>query len=144
MTAGEWLQTNDIVELQGDGSFTWLGRWDNVINSGGVKIQVEMVEAQAEAIQAQRPDLAWAGRRLAIAGIADPRLGEAVTLVLSGPPMTQEQEDAIQAALRPALERFALPRRFAYLPALPATPTGKIDRRALAALLGAEPHTAKD
>jgi O-succinylbenzoic acid--CoA ligase len=141
VTAGEWLQTNDIVELRTDSSFVWLGRWDNVINSGGVKIQVESVEAQLEALQAQRPDLAWAGRRLAIAGVADQRLGEVVTLVLSGPPLTQAEEDPIQSLLRSALDRYALPRRLAYLPALPATPTGKIDRRALAVLLASAPNT---
>jgi O-succinylbenzoic acid--CoA ligase len=135
VTEGEWLQTNDIVELRADGSFVWLGRWDNVINSGGVKIQVETVEAQVEALQAQRPDLPWAGRRLAVVGLPDERLGEIVTLVLSGPSLAQADEEAIQAALRTALDRYALPRRFAYLPELPATPTGKIDRRALAALL---------
>ena len=38
-------------------------------------------------------------------------------------------------ALRAELDRFALPRRFAYVPALPMTPTGKIDRKALNAML---------
>jgi O-succinylbenzoic acid--CoA ligase len=35
LTRGETLQTNDLVALQTDGSFRWLGRIDNVINSGG-------------------------------------------------------------------------------------------------------------
>jgi O-succinylbenzoic acid--CoA ligase len=135
VTAGEWLQTNDVVELRQNGSFVWLGRWDNVINSGGVKIQVEPLEAQVEVLQAQRGDLAWAGRQLAVAGLPDERLGEVVTLVLSGPALTRAEEQAIESALRPVLDRYALPRRFAYLPALPATATGKIDRRALLALL---------
>ena len=54
VTAGAWLQTNDIVDLRSDGSFVWLGRWDNVINTGGIKVQIEQVEAAVAACQAQR------------------------------------------------------------------------------------------
>ncbi len=135
MTAGAWLQTNDIVDLRGDGSFLWLGRWDNVINSGGVKIQIEQVEAVVAACQARRGELAWAGRRFAVAGLPDARLGQVVTLVLEGAALAVPAEAAIQDALRVELDRFALPRRFAYVPALPQTPTGKIDRKALNAML---------
>lgn len=135
MTAGVWLQTNDIVDLRSDGSFVWQGRWDNVINTGGIKVQVEQVEAAVAACQARHADLAWVGRRLAIAGLPDARLGQAVTLVLEGAPLTEPAESAIQDALRAELDRFALPRRFAYVPALPMTPTGKIDRKALNAML---------
>jgi non-ribosomal peptide synthetase component F len=35
MTAGAWVQSNDVVELLADNTFRWLGRSDNVINSGG-------------------------------------------------------------------------------------------------------------
>ena len=44
----EWVETNDLAELQPDGSFRWLGRWDTVINTGGVKVQVEQVESALE------------------------------------------------------------------------------------------------
>ncbi len=135
VTAGAWIQTNDIVDLRDDGSFVWLGRWDNVINTGGVKIQIEQVEATVAACQARRGDLAWAGRRFAIAGLPDARLGQVVTLVLEGAALTVPAESEIQDALRAELDRFALPRRFAYVPALPMTPTGKIDRKALRAML---------
>ncbi len=40
------LQTNDIAELLPDGRFRILGRKDNVICSGGIKIQIEEVERQ--------------------------------------------------------------------------------------------------
>jgi o-succinylbenzoate---CoA ligase len=38
------IVTNDIVKLYSDTEFEWLGRYDNVINSGGVKIFPEVVE----------------------------------------------------------------------------------------------------
>lgn len=40
-----WLQTNDLVEFKSADSFRILGRADNVINSGGLKIIVETLEA---------------------------------------------------------------------------------------------------
>lgn len=135
MSADEWVQTNDLVELRADRSFIWLGRADNVINSGGVKVHIEKVEAKIEAMQAARSDLAWAGRRSAIVPTPDERLGQAVTLVLEGPPLTAAEEEEMAAILRAALDRFELPRRFAYLPHLPQTPTGKIDRTGLLAAL---------
>jgi o-succinylbenzoate---CoA ligase len=135
VTAGAWLQTNDIVDLRGDGSFIWLGRWDNVINTGGVKVQIEQAEVTVNACQARSTNLAWVGRRLAIAGLPDARLGQAVALVIEGPPLGADAEAAIQDALRTELDRFALPRRFVYVPGLPQTPTGKIDRKALNAML---------
>ena len=38
------LETNDVVRLHADGTFTIVGRADNVVNSGGVKIQIEEEE----------------------------------------------------------------------------------------------------
>lgn len=40
------LQTNDVVELQSEESFRWLGRYDNVVNSGGVKLFPEEIERE--------------------------------------------------------------------------------------------------
>jgi O-succinylbenzoic acid--CoA ligase len=39
------IVTNDLVKFTGPGFFTWLGRYDNLINSGGIKIVPEEVEA---------------------------------------------------------------------------------------------------
>jgi O-succinylbenzoic acid--CoA ligase len=41
----EMLQTNDLVEIKNDKQFKFLGRIDNVINSGGAKIFPEALEA---------------------------------------------------------------------------------------------------
>jgi O-succinylbenzoic acid--CoA ligase len=128
VTNGEWVQTNDLVELRADNSFVWLGRADNVINSGGVKVHSEQVEAAIEALQAQHPDQPWAARRIAVTGLPDARLGQVVTLVIEGSPLAADQEAELAAALRAALDRFQAPRRIVYLPALAQTPTGKVDR----------------
>ena len=49
-TLFEEVTTNDVAEIYPDGSFRILGRLDNVINSGGVKIQLEEVENEVEKI----------------------------------------------------------------------------------------------
>ena len=38
------LTTNDIIELHNEKQFSWIGRYDNVINSGGIKIFPEEIE----------------------------------------------------------------------------------------------------
>ena len=127
MTLDQWVQTNDLVELQPDGSFRWLGRWDTIINTGGVKVQVEQVEsALEEALRA----LGLGERRFFVGPLPDERLGQVVAAIVEGEPLGIEAETAIQLALRDRLDRFALPRRFVYLPSLAETPTGKIDRQA--------------
>jgi O-succinylbenzoic acid--CoA ligase len=155
MTLGHWLQTNDLVELalapgqppqantsSDDASrftlhasrFRWLGRWDNVINSGGVKVQVETVEAAAG--QAWLA-LGLAERRFFVAGLPDARLGERVTLLVEGSPLPAPQEAALAAALAQALPAYEAPRQVLYAPRFVETASGKIDRRA--SLPGASP-----
>ncbi len=45
----EDLLTNDLVELLGSKEMIWLGRFDNVVNSGGVKLILEDIEARIRA-----------------------------------------------------------------------------------------------
>jgi O-succinylbenzoic acid--CoA ligase len=156
MTLDHWLQTNDLVELaraklptplplRGASrppatcnlppatchlpscTFRWLGRWDNVINSGGVKVQVEGVEA---AVERAWLALGLAERRFFVTGVPDERLGEAVTLVIEGAPLTTEVEEVLLADISTRLDRFQRPRRAVYRTQLVETATGKIDRQA--------------
>ena len=68
LVCDERLVTNDVARLLPDGSFAIIGRKDNIINSGGIKIQIEEVEERL------RPYL---DRPYAITAAPDPRLGEA-------------------------------------------------------------------
>jgi O-succinylbenzoic acid--CoA ligase len=125
MTQHAWVQTNDLAELRGDGAFRWLGRFDNVINTGGVKVQVETVEAAIAGLGLP----ALAGRRFFLAGLPDPRLGQVVTLVVErGDGLAPAETDALLAMLRGALPRFDAPRQIVTVARFAETPTGKIDR----------------
>lgn len=116
MTLGETVVTNDRVALAQDGAFTWLGRIDNVINSGGVKVQAEAVERAVAA--------AFAGRRVFVAGLPDERLGERVVAFVEGAG-DRRREEAVSG-----LEKYERPRQFVYRAQFCETPTGKVDRRA--------------
>lgn len=49
-TNNQWVQTNDIVSYVGENSFLLMGRLDNVINSGGVKLHPELIETKISEI----------------------------------------------------------------------------------------------
>ena len=68
------IVTNDLVELDGQ-KFRWLGRYDHVINSGGVKVIPEEVE------RALAP---YIRQRFFVTGTPHDQLGEIVTLVVEG------------------------------------------------------------
>jgi O-succinylbenzoic acid--CoA ligase len=100
------------------------GRRDDVIISGGENIH----PAEIEAVLAATP-----GVRAAVAfGVADARWGQLVAAAIAVDP----RFDAAAAAARwhDALPAHARPRRLAIATALPVGPTGKLDRRAAAAL----------
>lgn len=135
VTRNERLHTNDLVELRPDGSFVWLGRIDNVINSGGVKVHVEKVERAIEKLLLQLGDPHLSGRRFFVGPLPHPRLGQTVSLVMEGSPLDSETEMTIRLTLRRQLEKYEIPRQFHYLPQLKETPTRKIDRTATLGLL---------
>ncbi len=110
------LVTHDLVELFADGSFVILGRLDNVINSGGVKIRIEEVE---EALRG----VVECG--FAVTALPDGKLGEEVTLLVDA---DIDPRGVVSACA--ALPRYHAPRRIVRVERIPLTPNGKIDRRA--------------
>jgi len=136
LTRGETLQTNDLVELRADGAFRWLGRIDNVINSGGVKVHIEKVERVLEAWLLHHCGGVYADRRFFVGALAHARLGHAVVAVIEGEPADEAAtgaralETVLRTAVQPALTPYEVPRQVFFVPQLLETPTGKIDRRA--------------
>lgn len=131
-TLDQTIQTNDRVTLREDGTFVWLGRWDNVINSGGIKVQVEKVEKALEKAMLQ---LKLPMRRMFVGPIPDERFGEMVSLIVESLPFSPEEEKAIHSCLIESLDPYEIPRRFVNLPRFVETPTGKIDRQKNLALI---------
>jgi O-succinylbenzoic acid--CoA ligase len=119
------VQTNDVVEFRDAQTFRWLGRYDSIVNSGGVKIVPERVEAALEPVLRQ----AGFGGRFFVCGLPDERLGQRLTLVLEGQSFTAQQVDLIRRTAGEKLSRFELPKHWEFLATFPETPTGKIDRK---------------
>ena len=120
----EKLHTNDIAELRtlpdGSKEFRILGRKDNVIDSGGIKIQAEEEE------RLLRPHLSCG---FMITKVSDARLGEAVTLLVES-----DDVDNILAVCKHVLPRHWVPRHIFPESHIPITETGKPARAAAEAL----------
>ena len=116
----ERLVTRDVVELEEDGGvqhFKVLGRIDNVINTGGVKVHIEQVE------RALQPHI---GQPFLITKCPDAKYGEIVVMLLQG-----SEADIVVAreACESYLDKYARPKRILAVASLPMTPTGKPARR---------------
>lgn len=115
------LVTNDIVVFNDQGQFRIKGRKDNVINSGGIKLQIEEIEAKIKAMQPS-----W---DFQISAQPHPKFGQMVVLLLTQEslPVDRTPQEYIEAALS-GLERYERPKRFMVVASLPRTGTNKPDR----------------
>lgn len=112
--------TNDIVEMVDERSFHWMGRADNMINSGGVKIIPEVLEKIAKPL---------INPRFFIAGMPDEKLGEKVTLIIESQPMSESDEQLLLSDLRQELSKYEVPKEVHYMDEFVETENGKIHRK---------------
>ncbi|AGC75130.1 O-succinylbenzoic acid--CoA ligase [Nonlabens dokdonensis] len=107
------LVTNDLVELVGEKEFKVLGRVDDVINTGSVKVHPAQIEEKLS-------------HRLTgnffISGKADEDLGQKVVLIVEG------DERDVQDAFK-KLEKFEKPKEIFFVNSFDRTHTGKVDKR---------------
>lgn len=105
------LHTNDMAEMDADGHrFRITGRIDNVVDSGGIKIQIEEVE------QRLRPLLPYP---FMIIKVSDKKFGETMALLVVG------HADESESICRRVLPRYWQPAHYLSVPSLPMTGTGK-------------------
>ncbi|XCI75539.1 MAG: AMP-binding protein [Flavobacteriales bacterium] len=110
------LQTHDIVERVSEDQFVWLGRYDHLINSGGVKILPEQLEERL------RP---FVSRPFFIAALPDDKLGQKLALFIEGKPTSLE----IPEILFVGKDKFCKPRKICFIPQFLWTSSGKIRRK---------------
>ncbi|OFR53331.1 O-succinylbenzoic acid--CoA ligase [Actinomyces sp. HMSC075C01] len=129
------LATSDRGRLHPDGRLEVLGRLDDVIITGGIKVEPRHVEEAltgidgvAEACVVGLPDEQWGSRVVA-----------AVVLEPVGQPGRSKRWDgaALREAVRARLDGAHAPKRVVVLETLPLRPSGKVDRREVARLLAA-------
>jgi O-succinylbenzoic acid--CoA ligase len=123
LAPGEWFDTGDLGELDGRGRLHVHARRTDLIVTGGENVYPVEVEGVLE----ECPGVAAA----AVFGIPDERWGQVVAaaLVAGG---TAPSDTTLAAFVNERLAPHKRPRRICYVGALPQTPSGKLDRSALA------------
>jgi len=109
------LTTNDVIELVAEDEFMLKGRYDNVINTGGIKIYPEEVERQLEE---------FISRTFIVSSLPDTMLGQRIVLVIEG-----DEDDTIDwEQIFGHLKPFEKPKEVRFVKKFPLTGTGKILR----------------
>ena len=111
--ASNTIQTNDLVRLHSKTTFEWVGRYDAVINSGGIKISPEQLEQQLEGL---------IQHRFFIASQKEAVLGAVVILVI-------ESTTPYKSLDFEAIEPLKRPKHVYYVDQFTETPSGKIKRQ---------------
>lgn len=112
----EELQTNDLVSIKNDKQFKFLGRIDNVINSGGAKIFPETLEALV------KKELL---NEAVFIGLPDESLGQKLILVIEG---RESDEVKKKVSEIPFEKNFHRPKEIIFVREIPRTPNGKVNR----------------
>ena len=118
----EIIITNDIIALESDNKFKLLGRFDNVINSGGVKLFPEQIEGKLNGIIAPR---------FFISSLPHPILGEQVVLILEQKPMDFISLEAFRIGISQLLDKYEKPKQIFFVPKFKETETGKLKRQSI-------------
>ena len=121
------IVTNDIVDLIDDRNFHWRGRFDNVINSGGIKIFPEEVEKKLSKLISHS--------RYFITSRPSEKWGEEVVLaleyksLLDGKILEGEIKPAFIEQMKSLLPSYAVPRHYVAVNKFKETTSGKIIRK---------------
>lgn len=115
----EKVVTNDLVELISANKFRWLGRYDSIINSGGVKLVPEQIEEKLSSLVQSR---------FFVAGIPDETLGQKLVLFLEAESVDKDRLFH-QMKQHPGLSTYEIPKHIYCLTSFAETKTKKIDRK---------------
>ncbi|SFR82206.1 AMP-binding protein [Maribacter stanieri] len=120
------IVTNDVVELISPTEFKWLGRFDNIINSGGIKLNPEQIESKLSNILEQA---------FFIDSVFDAKLGEQLLLVVEGSVNVESLLKDIKETN--VLSKYEIPRQIRTVTVFVRTKSGKVKRKETMTLLKA-------
>ena len=112
--AAESVVTNDLIKLVGDRQFVLMGRIDNVINSGGIKLIPEQIEDKLTS---------KINARFFVAGMPDQVLGEKLVLVIEG------EKQNLDDAIFDDLDKYEKPKDVFFVSKFVETDNGKVKRK---------------
>ncbi len=113
------METHDVVERSGDGSFRVLGRTDNVINSGGVKLFPEQIEQKLAK---------WISAPFYLVAQPDNLLGERPLLRIESDPWPESRVEELRQQIKLHLEKFEVPKEILFVKTFRRTDSGKVVR----------------
>jgi len=120
-----WFKTGDIGTIN-DNTLEVIGRLDEIINSGGIKVDPKNIE---EIIARKFPEL-----NFGICSTQHPKLGESVTFCIEKRQLEEIDLKTLRSVLKELLPSTQLPTRLATIEKIPLTQSGKIKRKELANL----------
>jgi O-succinylbenzoic acid--CoA ligase len=119
-----WLVTSDLGRWSADGRLSVLGRIDDVITTGGFKVNPRTVE---RAVDSQ----SWV-KESAIVGVPSPEWGEIVVAFVVPTSLDERQRlSVLRGAVEPLIARHELPRELVVVESLPRLKSGKVDYQTL-------------
>ncbi len=124
---GTAVWSGDRVRRAADGLLTFVGRRDTMIKCAGNRISPQEIEDAALATGLIAEAVAL--------GVPDPRLGQAVHLVVRAHSSSSEAMEELPRKLMQELPNYMLPKQIHWRQTLPLSPNGKIDRNSLFAEL---------
>jgi mycobactin phenyloxazoline synthetase len=129
-----WYKTGDMARYWPDGTIEFLGRADHQVQIRGYRVELGEVESALRAVPGVRHAVA------AIVGANAPKLVAAV----GGDPGQIGDGSGVTEAVADLLPNYMVPTRTAFFEQFPLTSNGKLDRRAVAALLEPGANRASD
>jgi amino acid adenylation domain-containing protein len=118
-------KTGDLCRFRGDGALEFLGRLDFQVKLRGYRIEL----GEIEAVLAQHPAVALAVTIVREDTPGDKRL---VAYLVANPDLPLSEAD-LRAFASATLPGYMVPTAYVVLAAMPLTPNGKVDRKALPA-----------
>ena len=114
LISNDQICTNDIVELVGENQFVFLGRMDNIINSGGIKLIPEKIEEKlSDKIES----------RFFVTSTEDAHLGEKLILVIEG------EKQLLDTTIFDSLDKYEKPKEVFFVSQFIETANGKVKRK---------------
>lgn len=122
---GGWLHTGDVAVKGPDGFLRIVDRKKDMIITGGFNVYAREVED----VLVEQPGV----RQAAVIGVPDPKWGETVKAVVVLEPGAVPDADALIASVREKKGAVQAPKSVEFVDALPLSPLGKPDKKALRA-----------
>lgn len=118
------LQTNDLVDLLDEKHFTWFGRSDFTINSGGLKIQPEVLEGQMAPLIVKF----FGTSAFFLTGLADEKLGEKLVLLIESIHPEKQKAQELLHLMEKSFQKYQIPKEVIFVKEFIKTNSNKINK----------------